>query len=445
MVVKGIELAEFRMESVKSRRPKGFSTRFIVAVFIIITAAASLVLYQATRYNQPGSGLSSYSLNLETRNSKFPSSTYNISYSCLFSENGSVCPQQSSKVEMYPGLFSITKLSSDVAAGDYRGIRVQITGSRDESFEVKSATLQDNLVFDWQDFSVFSNVKGMTISRDNESGLVVFRITSDSASFDLDCAFNAPSVSGTAIKYTSALLFVVLFISAIFLISLFGVSARAHKSGAPDKDRENNAKGCAWAAVIRISLVSLVFDLLFLILFVGGQLFIFNEFSLSAEKAGLGRFMVEVSGSPYFGDAAGSTSFYSMKDMQIKVPARFPGVRISMLSDSDAGSSFRVSSPSGSCAVNGGILETHGSLSCRTDRDGRLYLDFGGPGKTSGSVILVLIAVLAAAVICSVFRFMSFRPALRLMLVLIMISAYITGEICMNVEFGNIRARSFVK
>ncbi len=423
------------MESAKSRRTKGFYTRVIVAVFILFTAAASLIIYQTTRYNQPGSGLSSYSLNLETRNSKFPSTSYNFSYSCLFSESGSVCPLQSSKVEMYPGLFSITKLSSDVAAGDYRGIRVQITGGSGEAFEVKSATLQDNQVFDGRDFSVFSNVKGMTISRDNESGIVIFRITSDSASFDLDCVFNAPSVSGTAIKYTSALLSVVLFISAIFLISLFGVSARVHTRVL--RNRKNGKEGVL-AAVTRISLVSLVFDLLFLILFVCGQLFVFNEFTLSAEQSGFGRFMVEVSGSPYFGDAAGSTSFYSMKDMQIKVPARFPGIRISMLSDSDAGSSFRVTSRGGSCAVNDGILEAEGTLSCRTDSDGRLYLDFGGPGKTAGSVILVLLAAAAAAAICLAFRFMRFSSALRLMLVLIMISAYITGELCMNVEFGNI-------
>ena len=36
------------------------------------------------------------------------------------------------------------------------------------------------------------------------------------------------------------------------------------------------------------------------------------------------------------------------------------------------------------------------------------------------------------------FRFLKFSTALRIMLTFIMISAYITGEICMNVEFSNV-------
>ena len=427
------------MKIVKSGRPNGFLTRIVIAAFILLTVGISCVLYQTTKHNQPGTKLSSYTLNLETRNAQYPEDVYNIAYSCLFSESGSPCRQQSEKITIYPGLFSIIKLSSEVTAGDYRGIRVQINGNKGKAFDLKSASLQGNPVFDGRDWSVFKNVKGIDIRRDKKSGLVVFRITSDSASFDLDCSFNAPSVSGTAIRYTSALLFAVLFISAIFLISLFGVSARVHRSGAGYRDKGEKRQGGVWAAAARISLVALVFNLLFLILFVCGQLFLFNELSLSAEKSGTGRFMVEVSGAPYFSDAAGSTSFYSMKDTLIRVPVRFPGVRVSILSDSGRDGSFSASSDAGSCSVKDGLLEAEGSLSCRTDGDGRLYLDFGGPGKSAGNVIFVLFAALAAAAaICAAFRFMRFSSALRLMLILIMISAYITGEICMNIEFGNI-------
>ncbi|MDY6275241.1 MAG: sulfatase-like hydrolase/transferase [Succinivibrionaceae bacterium] len=425
------------MKLPSSGRPTGFYSRIIVAVFLLFTVAASCILYKTTRYNQPGSQLSSYSLKLEARG--FDIHEYNFVYSCLFSDSGSPCREQNARQTIYYALFAIVNLSADVTAGNYRGMRVKINGSKGQSFELKSVTLQGEQVFDGQDYSVFKNVKGFKISQDRKSGLVVFKIESDSASFDLDCSFNAPGVSGTAIRYTSALLFTVLFISAIFLISLFGVSARIHSSGVRNREKGKNEQGGVLAAAVRISLVALVFDLLFLILFVCGQLFVFNEFSLSAEKSGSGRFMVEVSGTPYFGDSAGSTSFYSMKDTLIRVPSRFPGVRISMISESGGNSGFSASSPAGSCTVNDGLLEAHGSISCRTDGDGRLYLDFGGPGKSAGNVIFVLFAALAAAAaICAAFRFMRFSSALRLMLILIMISAYITGEICMNIEFGNI-------
>ena len=432
------------MKLPSSGGPKGFSSRIIVALLILLTIAASFILYRATRYSQSGTQLSSYTLKLETRNSRYPDTVYNFEYSCLNSESGSSCRQQSLQVPIYPGLFNITKLSSDTAAGDYRGIRVRIKGNKGASFEVKSAELQDIQVFDGQDYSVFKNVRGMQIHRDDSSGLVVFNISSDLASFDLDTSFNAPDVSGTAVKYTSAIMSVVLFISIILLFSLFGVSARAHQEG-DLRRRQGKAEstkvksGGVWAAVLRISLIALLFDMLFLVFSVCAQLFVFNEFSLSAKDSGSGRFMLEVYNSPNFSNAVGSTSFYSADDKLIKVPARFSGVRISMISDDAVAEGFSVSSSSGSCGVNEGVLEAKGTLSCRTDRDGRLYLDFGGSGETAAGVILVLISALTvAALIFFAFRFLKFNTALRQTLIFILLFAYITGEICMNVEFGNL-------
>jgi len=308
------------MKSVSAGRPRDFCARAIVAAFIILTVAASFILYRTTRYNQSGTQLSSYSLNLETRNLRFPSTEYNFSYSCLFSESGTLCPQKSAKIEVFPGLFSITKLTSEVTPGDYHGIRVQITGNKGESFEMKSAELQGIQVFDGQDFSVFKNVKGMTISRDPDSGMVVFRITADTASFDLDLDFNAPGASASAVRYTAAVLFAVLFLAIILLLSLFGVSARRHQeSDARKKENDCAAGGKAGfrTAALRISVIALVFDLLFLVLSVCGQLFISNEFTLSADHPGTGMFLVEVSGAPDFVNTAGSASFYNIRDTEI--------------------------------------------------------------------------------------------------------------------------------
>ena len=302
------------------RQAESFCARAIVAAFIILTVAASFILYRTTRYNQSGTQLSSYSLNLETRNLRFPSTEYNFSYSCLFSESGTLCPQKSAKIEVFPGLFSITKLTSEVTPGDYHGIRVQITGNKGESFEMKSAELQGIQVFDGQDFSVFKNVKGMTISRDPDSGMVVFRITADTASFDLDLDFNAPGASASAVRYTAAVLFAVLFLAIILLLSLFGVSARRHQeSDARKKENDCAAGGKAGfrTAALRISVIALVFDLLFLVLSVCGQLFISNEFTLSADHPGTGMFLVEVSGAPDFVNTAGSASFYNIRDTEI--------------------------------------------------------------------------------------------------------------------------------
>ena len=110
-----------------------------------------------------------------------------------------------------------------------------------------------------------------------------------------------------------------------------------------------------------------------------------------------------------------------------------------MLPESAGSENFRVSSPLGSCGVKYGFLEAKGSLSCRTDQNGRLYLDFGGSGETSHSFTLVLLTALSAVALMFIsFRFLMFSSALRQMLVLIMILAYITGELCMNVEYGNV-------
>ena len=234
------------MELIKSGRPERSYARIIVAALILITAAVSCILYQTTRYNKQGSQLSSYSLKLETRGFGVGVHEYNFVYSCLFSDNGSSCREQNVRHKIYWGLFAIVNLSADVTAGNYRGMRVKINGSKGKSFELKSVTLQGEQVFDGRDYSVFKNVKGIRISRDRKSGLVVFKLESDSASFDLDCSFNAPGVSGTAIRYTSALLFTVLFISAIFLVSLFGVSARIHRSGAGNREKGKKNMAECW-------------------------------------------------------------------------------------------------------------------------------------------------------------------------------------------------------
>ena len=47
-------------------------------------------------------------------------------------------------------------------------------------------------------------------------------------------------------------------------------------------------------------------------------------------------------------------------------------------------------------------------------------------------------ALIILGLMLLLFRLVSFTRALRFLLVLIMVSAYITGEICMNVESGNV-------
>lgn len=89
--------------------------------------------------------------------------------------------------------------------------------------------------------------------------------------------------------------------------------------------------------------------------------------------------------------------------------------------------------------MKGGQLESGGSLACRADSEGRLYLDFKGAGSAFINTLLgALAALTVACVMFFAFRFLKFSTALRIMLTFIMISAYITGEICMNVEFSNV-------
>ncbi|MBQ5523005.1 MAG: hypothetical protein IIT86_09375 [Oscillospiraceae bacterium] len=54
-----------------------------------------------------------------------------------------------------------------------------------------------------------------------------------------------------------------------------------------------------------------------------------------------------------------------------------------------------------------------------------------------GVVYRALAALTAAVVICLSFRFLRFCTAVRLMLWIIMLSAYVTGEICMNIKLNN--------
>ena len=146
------------MNFLKAGRPTGFLARITVAVLILLTVAVSCVLYKTTSHFQSGTQLSSYTLKLETRNHRFPEDIYSFDYSCLYSDRGASCRQQSQQVTIYPGLFSILKFSSEVAPGDYHGIRVRINGSSGKAFEIKSAELQGKVVFDGQDYSVFKNL-----------------------------------------------------------------------------------------------------------------------------------------------------------------------------------------------------------------------------------------------------------------------------------------------
>lgn len=349
-------------------------------------------------------------------------------------------------------------------AGSYHGVRVQINGSSGRSIDVKSAKLQNKQIFDGKDYSVFKNLKGMKISRDPESGLTVFDITSDSATFDIDSSFEVKSVPVTALKYTSAVLFAVLFLSIILLLSVFGksdrqtaasrttefsssVGTRIGKStencGAsltrvhPDV-RKGSSTGIR-ASALRAVVVALVFAMLFLVLSVCGQLFLYNEFSVSSGDSESDSFMIEVSDSPDFSNSAGSTSFYNVRDTQIRIPRRFSSSRITEMTANGAESSFRINSSSGRCLIKNGRIESAGSLSCSADSDGRMYVDFSSTANTAVNILICALAALAvAAVMYFAFSCIEFNAALRLMLIFIMISAYVTGEICMNVESDNV-------
>ena len=163
----------------------------LFAVFLVLlTAAVSLVLREATKDSPSDSGLSSYALTLEASNSGELKADYSFTQSCIFSESGSLCMPKTTTAAVYPGLFSSISLSSDVKPGRYHGVRVQIAGAHGRSLRVKSAILDGRKIFDGRDASAFRNVKGMRVVPDRAAGLAVLQIESDARPLIL----TAPSV-----------------------------------------------------------------------------------------------------------------------------------------------------------------------------------------------------------------------------------------------------------
>lgn len=441
---------------------KAFHPRLLLFVFVLITIAVSFLLFLATKSNPAGYFLPKYSLTLDVKGvGGVPS--FSIVHSCLSADSSFLCKPKSTPVKIFPGVFSTINLSSDVASGRYDGISVRINGNKGNFFYVKSISLQGKTVFDGKDFSVFKNLNGMQITRDQKTNLSVFSILSESASFELDCGFTA-AAQGTSVKYTYALFSSVLFLSIILLLSVFwqpdlmaGVSSlserstkRASGNAQQVKFNERHKRTHIWggftgkssgvkSAVLRISLVALVFDLLLLTLSICGQLFLFNEFSVTQEIPDGGSFKVEVSDSRDFSYTVGSASFLGSKSTTIRIPERFSSVRIIKTSEDQAGSGkFKVTASQGSCETNGKSLESNGFLVCSLDQDGRLYISLADHNKVSGIYLAILASLAVGAFMYFAFRFLEFNTAIRLMLIFIMISAYITGEICMNIESGNV-------
>ena len=209
------------MGSVKSGSLKTFgSERLFIIVLLIITAAASFLLYYATRSARTGSHLPSYSLQLEMR-SVVGKTSFNFVHGCIYSETGQPCRSGSTYVDILPGTPSFVNLSSDLPAGNYHGIRLQLRGSNGDEFYLKSISLQGRRIFDGSDFSMFRNMHGFKILKNRENGLIALRITSDSASFDLDCSFRVEPVPGETVKYPDAVIISVLLVSLILLCSAF--------------------------------------------------------------------------------------------------------------------------------------------------------------------------------------------------------------------------------
>ena len=451
------------MKFLETRNPRAFYSRILVVVLLLLTAAISCILYLATRTNQEGVQLPSYSLKLEVRNKILRDDSFNFASSCFVSDGGYSCRPKITRVTVNPGLFSLVNMSSEAAPGRYHGIRVQINDCSGKSLYVKSLKLQSKLMFDGKDYSVFKNVKGIKIHRDSESGFVVWDITSGMASFDLDGVFDVENIPKTPVKYTSALLFAVLFISIITMLSLFGKSSETAVSNGNEAVSPCGLENCHDAGKEGISadavpansgrdrvtgamsharlacMAAMVFAMLFIILSVCGQLFRFNEFSVSSGNTESASFMAEVSDSPDFSYSAGSAGFYSVRGSQIRIPKIFSNMRITELTEGESLSNFSFSNSSGSCRIKNNEIEVNGGLSCRSDSNGRMYVNFGSTADTAANFLFATIAAIAVSgVMYLMFRFMEFKSAIRLMLTVIMISAYITGEICMNVEFCNV-------
>lgn len=419
---------------------KNLDSRSLVFLLILVTVAVSIFLYQSTKYNPSNSQLPSYNLKIETRKAGI-SSAFNFTVGCIFSESGSKCLPKNYHFILFPKVWSYINLSSDVSSGDYHGVKVQINGSHGESFHVKSVTLQDKLIFDGQNSSVFKNVKGIKISPDWNAKVALFELTSDSASFDLDVDFSVQDRPATPIKYTTAVISAVLFLSVILLFSISGNSGGAVKNHPEISEKEDITCGRPLTKVsfLSFSLLCLLSVLFLSVFIISSSLFQFNEFSFAPENSTDRKFMIEVSDVPDFSYSLGSISFYDIKKTLIKVPVRFSTVRISDTAGGTADDSFRVITSSGSCEIKNNQLIAEGESSCRSDQNGRLYINFDSDKDSFLNVLLrTLVSLAVLGALYQVFRLLKFRTAMRLTLAFILISAYITGETCINIECNNI-------
>ena len=406
----------------------------MIIVLLIITAAASFLLYYATRSARTESPLPSYTLQLEMR-SVVGNGSFNFVHGCIFSETGEPCRPRSTYVDTLLGIPSFVNLSSDLPAGNYHGIRLQLRGNSGDAFYLKSISLQGKQIFDGSDFSMFRNMHGFKILKNRENGLIAIRITSDSASFDLDCGFSVEPVPGEALKYPDAVIISVLLVSMLLLFSVFH---RFREAITCDKGRKNSpAQGKLSAPLLVLSFM--LFGLLTMVIMTGGRLFLPGEFTIFSDNQRPVMFNVEVSGSSDFEQVAGSRSFFSRGRTMIKVPGNFSDIRASEASDGAAAGGFGVVSSSGSCRIKDGRLERNGELLCREDGRGRLYFSFDSTMDIMQGLALSLSAlILSAGITFAAFRLLDFGAAVRLMLVCILISAYIAGEICLNVEQDNV-------
>ena len=423
------------MGSVKSGSLKTFgSERLFIIVLLIITAAASFLLYYATRSARTGSHLPSYSLQLEMR-SVVGKTSFNFVHGCIYSETGQPCRSGSTYVDILPGTPSFVNLSSDLPAGNYHGIRLQLRGSNGDEFYLKSISLQGRRIFDGSDFSMFRNMHGFKILKNRENGLIALRITSDSASFDLDCSFRVEPVPGETVKYPDAVIISVLLVSLILLCSAFHKSVFTSPGNEEGKDSPSLGKSPAHRIVTAIMLGGM----LALVLHTGGRLFVPGEFTVIADSRQPVMFNAEVSGSPNFGQVAGSRSFFSRGRTMVRVPGNFSDVRLSEAAGSPGAAGFMAVTSSGSCGIKDGQPVRQGGMLCRADSRGRLYFSFDSAGDILTSIVFsVSVLLLSAGAAFAAFRLLDFGAAVRLMLVFILISAYIAGETCLNVEQDNV-------
>ena len=431
------------MESDKTGSRRCFNSLAYVFVLILLTVAASFIIHHTARYNQSDPQPSSYSMQFEMRNDNNKIGSYNIAHGCIFSEGGFPCALKNSHISVSPLLFSFINLSADLEPGNYRGIRVQLHGRKGDVFHLRSIILQSKTIFDGKDFSLFKNIRGLDIFRNPETRLVIFRLTSDSASFNLDTSFTVKSDNSSAVKYAGSVISAVLAIAAVMLLSALGRSGAASdpSSGKSFNDERTGGSipGSSKVFWRHLALFSSLFALLFFILSTCLDMFAYNKISIVQEGSKPGR-SIEVSDSPEFSYTAGRGSFYNVINNHtwIRIPVRYSNIRITRLTDGTEDRGFSLVSPSGKCELKNQTLVTAGGLSCMADRQGRLQANFDGTDRVvMGVVYRALAALTAAVVICLSFRFLRFCTAVRLMLWIIMLSAYVTGEICMNIKLNN--------